>query len=85
MMFKVHKRQITCFRKISERHLNKILDLICLGEKVRHNYMREFIKEAFGEDIGIMPVSYLHCDLDFRLKLKMKKSSQSSQKNRPSS
>ena len=59
MKLRVHSKQIKCFREISMKHINKILDKSYFAEIVRHDFIRQFIMEAFGEDIGPIPVSIL--------------------------
>ena len=83
MKLMVHNKQIKCFREISMKHINKILDKSYFAEIVRHNFIRQFIMEAFGEDIGPRPVSILPQSSHFRSKSIKRMSSQSSHENKP--
>jgi hypothetical protein len=65
------------------KHITKILDKSYFAEIVRHNFIREFIMEAFGEDIGTRPVSILPHSSHFRSKSIKRMSSQSSHENKP--
>ena len=83
MKLTVHNKQIKCFRDISMRHINRILDKSYFAEIVRHNFIREFIMEAFGEDIGPRPVSILAQSSHFRSKSIKRMSFQSLHENKP--
>ncbi len=79
----VYNKQIKCFREISMKHITKILDKSYFAEIVKHNFIREFIMEAFGEDIGPRPVSILSNNHTFRSKYIRRMSFQSSHENKP--
>ena len=83
MKLMVHNKQIKCFREISTKHINKILDKSHFAEIVRHNFFRQCSMEAFGEDIGPRPVSILPQSSYLRSKSIKRMSSQSSHENKP--
>ena len=67
------------------KHINKILDKSYFAEIERQNFIKQFIMEAFGEDIGPRPVSILAQSSHFRSKFIKRMSSQSSHENKPHS
>ncbi len=83
MKLMFHNKQINSFREISMKHITKILDKSYFTEEVRHNFIRQFIIEAFGEDIGPRPVSILTQSTHFRSKSIKRMSSQSLHGNKP--
>jgi hypothetical protein len=57
LRLKHHRWQISCFLDISLRHLTKILNLSQFAKPQKHDFLRRFILEAFGEDVGAYKVS----------------------------